>query len=248
MFAGGDDQVDPGFGGSPTSASIVSRSARRRSMRPMPVARGAACARRPRRPASAPVRQPERHRAQRRGLRQRGQVGVRLVEQRVPDRQRDAVLQADLVAYGVDEVVHPRQPVGVGAGQAGQAQLRPLDRHGGVRAGHLDDRLGGALGQLPGLAHDLRGPGPACSCTPPRVRVEDLQYARLGAQQVQRHLARDRGRTRFRSASSRRRPGLRRRGPRPGTRWPSRRRRPCRPAPWPGSRRARSRARPRRRR
>lgn len=111
--------------------------------------------------------QAEGHRAQRGGLRQRGQVGVGLAAQGVPDGQRDAVLEADLVAYGVDEVVHPGAAVGVGAGQAGQAQLRAFDRDGRVRPRHLDDRLGGALGEPVSALATTCGSRSSLPITPP---------------------------------------------------------------------------------
>ncbi len=70
--------------------------------------------------------------------------------------RRDAVLEADAGADGVDEVVDPRDVLVVGAGQARQAQRRALHRHRRVAAGEVDDRLPGPPGQAAGAA-DGRG-------------------------------------------------------------------------------------------
>jgi len=53
------------------------------------------------------------------------------------------VVEADVGAHGVGEPVHPRDAFGVGAGQPGEPQYRPLDRHRGVLTGEVDDRLAG---------------------------------------------------------------------------------------------------------
>ena len=91
----------------------------------------------------------------------------------MPDRQRDAGLQADLVADGVDHPVDPGHAVlgpplprhRVGAGQPGQPQHGPLDGHGGVPVREVDDRLRGAGGQLPRPAPPRVGSRvERCSC------------------------------------------------------------------------------------
>ena len=64
-----------------------------------------------------------------------GEVLGLAAEQRVPDRQREAVLEADVGADGVGEPVDPRGAVGVGAGQPGQPQRGALDRDGRVLPG-----------------------------------------------------------------------------------------------------------------
>ena len=69
------------------------------------------------------------------------QVVALAAQQRVPHRQADAVLEADVGAYDVGEPVDPRRPVGVGAAESGEAQRGPLDAHGGVALGEVDDRL-----------------------------------------------------------------------------------------------------------
>ncbi len=65
-----------------------------------------------------------------------------VAQQRVPHRDGDAVLEADVRAHGVDEPIHPRDALGVRPGQAGQAQHGTLNRDGGGRAGHADHGLG----------------------------------------------------------------------------------------------------------
>ena len=80
-----------------------------------------------------------------RGLRgQLAQVGVLPRAERVPDRQGDAVPQADLLADRIDDGVHPglraggltgREAGRVGTAQAGQPQSGPLHRHGRMGAG-----------------------------------------------------------------------------------------------------------------
>ena len=92
----------------------------------------------------------------RRLLRQFGQVVGAFAGHRVEDRQRHPGAEADLVPYGVDEAVHPRDAIRVRAGDAGQPQHRPLDRDGRVGAGHVDDRLAGLAGQRSGPADDGR--------------------------------------------------------------------------------------------
>ena len=99
-------------------------------------------------------RDPEGHLAVGRRLGQRGQAVVAAGKQRVPGRQRDAVLQAGALSDGVDEAVHPGHAVGVGALQPGQPQHGALDRDRGVRPGHLDDRLAGLGRQRARLADD----------------------------------------------------------------------------------------------
>ena len=91
----------------------------------------------------------------------------------VPDRQRDAVLEADLVADGVDHPVDPGHPVlrpplprhRVGAGEPGQPQHGPLDGDGGVPVGQVDHRLRGQGGELPRPRHQ-RGVEVRCSRLP----------------------------------------------------------------------------------
>jgi hypothetical protein len=78
------------------------------------------------------------------------------LEQRVPHRQRDAVLEAGVCPDCVDEPVDPRDAVGVGAGDTGHPQHGPLDRHRGVRMCERDDRLAGAAREAAG-APDGRG-------------------------------------------------------------------------------------------
>ncbi len=72
--------------------------------------------------------------------------------QGVEDGCRDAVLEADLVADLVDEVVHPRHPLVVGAGESGQPQRGPLDGDRGVAGRQPHDRLAGLARERAGLA------------------------------------------------------------------------------------------------
>jgi hypothetical protein len=63
------------------------------------------------------------------------------------------VLQADLAADRVDEVVDPGHVLMVGAGEPGQAQGRPLHRHGRMPFGQVHDRPPGLAGEGPGVLH-----------------------------------------------------------------------------------------------
>ena len=165
--AGGHDQVDPGtarrvaVGGDELLAAPAvgvdpgdagGRGGVRRLPRPVGVrarraARSGRCRRRPARRGRAGRRRPG--------------------GERVPDRQRDAVLEAHLVADGVDHAVDPGHPVlgpplprhRVGAGEPGQPQHRPLDGDGGVPVGEVDHRLRGEGGELPRPGHQRRDRG-----------------------------------------------------------------------------------------
>ena len=53
---------------------------------------------------------------------------------------------------GVDEVVDPRDAFVIGAGEAGQPQRGPLDRHGRVLVGDVDNRLPDLAGQGAGAS------------------------------------------------------------------------------------------------
>ena len=85
-------------------------------------------------------------------LGQLGQRGEVVLAQRVEGRQHHAVLEAAVLADGVDHPVHPRHVAGavggVGAGDAGEAQRGALDGDRGVRSGDLDHRLGSPRGEL----------------------------------------------------------------------------------------------------
>ena len=78
------------------------------------------------------------------------------VQQGVVDRQRDAVLQADLGLDLVDQPVDPRDAVDVRAADTAEPEDGALHRHGGVRAGERDDRLARLLGERASPAHDRR--------------------------------------------------------------------------------------------
>jgi hypothetical protein len=151
--AGGHDQVDPGLPGSVPDPGH------------QPVAFGAAAVDGADPPRDRPGRgrgralrvpalgQPEVDPAGR-GLGGEGaEVRVAGPAQGVPDRQRDPVLEPDVVAHRVGEPVDPRDPVRVGAGEPGQPQHRSLDGGGGVGAGHGHDGPAGLAGQDPGPAH-----------------------------------------------------------------------------------------------
>ena len=104
----------------------------------------------------AALGEPERDRAGARLLGQRGQVVGLAAHQRVPDRQRDAVLEAHVGADDVDQSVDPGRALGVGALQSGEPERGPLDGHGGVPLGHGDDRPARLAGQAAGLANGPR--------------------------------------------------------------------------------------------
>ena len=88
-----------------------------------------------------------------RGLLGQGlQVLCLAAQEGVPHREREAVLQTDVGAYGVGEPVDPRCAVGVGAGETREPQRRPLDRDGGVGLGELHDRPADLAGEAAGLA------------------------------------------------------------------------------------------------
>ncbi|GGB66392.1 hypothetical protein GCM10011314_01940 [Knoellia flava] len=62
------------------------------------------------------------------------------------------MLEARTLTDGVDEVVDPRHPLVVGAGEAGEAQRRTFDRHGRVPVGDPDDGLPDGAGERAGPA------------------------------------------------------------------------------------------------
>ena len=95
----------------------------------------------------------EGHRAGGRLLGQGEQVVGLAAEQGVPDREADAVLEADVGAHGVGEAVDPRRAVGVGAAEPGQAQGGALDGDGGVLGREVDDRLADLAGERAGPAY-----------------------------------------------------------------------------------------------
>ena len=153
--AGSDDQVDPRLARlgrlpdellAPGPVRVDLADARGQC-------RAGGCARRVRVVAG---REPECHLALRGRVGQCGQVIVTAGQQRVPGRQRDAVLESGGLSDGIDQAIDPRHAVRVGALQPGQPQHRALDRDRGVRPGHLDDGLAGPGRQLACLADDRR--------------------------------------------------------------------------------------------
>ena len=159
--AGGDDQVDPGPprrvaealdqpGAGGPAAVDPAHACCDRGARSPGGALGVPAGGHPELDAAAP-RSPGR-----RLLRQGEQVRCDAAAQRVPDRQRDAVLQADVRPHGVGQVVDPGHPLGVGTLQPGQPERGPLHRHRGVGAGEPDHRPGGPAGQPAGGAHGGR--------------------------------------------------------------------------------------------
>jgi hypothetical protein len=152
--AGGDDEVDPGslrrvaespdeaFAGGSLPVDGADAVAHRRARGP---------------PGAGQLRalgQPEGHRPRGRLLREDEDVLGLAAAKRIPDRGRHAVLEADLVADRVDQVVDPRDPLVVGAGQPREPERGPLDRDRGVPLGELDHGAAGASRQCSGPAHD----------------------------------------------------------------------------------------------
>ncbi|GAA4122252.1 hypothetical protein GCM10022415_26020 [Knoellia locipacati] len=62
------------------------------------------------------------------------------------------MLETDSLTDGVDEVVDPRHPLVVGAGETGETQGGPLDRHRRVLVGNPDDGPADRTGELAGPA------------------------------------------------------------------------------------------------
>ena len=154
---GRDDQVDPRLARGvadalhealPLAAAGVDAAYAGRDLL---AARGA-------RPAGvATLGDPEPDRAGRGLLGERPEVLGVAAQQRVPDGQGEPVLEADVGAHRVGQPVHPGGAVGVGAGQAGQAQGGALHRDGGVLLGHRDDRAADLAGERCGARRTVAG-------------------------------------------------------------------------------------------
>ena len=86
-------------------------------------------------------------------LREDREVGRLGAGERVPHGHGDALLEPDLAADGVDEVVDPRDALGVRALEPRRTQHRALDADGGPGAGEVDDGRRGGVGELAGPDH-----------------------------------------------------------------------------------------------
>ena len=63
------------------------------------------------------------------------------------------MLEPDLAADGIHQMIDPRLTVVIGTGKAGQPESSPLDRHRGVAPGQRDDGLPGLGGQKASPVH-----------------------------------------------------------------------------------------------
>ena len=154
-------------------------------------------------------------------LGQRLQVLCLAAQEGVPHRESEAVLQADVGAYGVGEPVHPRGAVGIGAGETREPKRRPLDRDGGVGLGELHDRPADLAGEAARLANGGRvevellrtwfrdAPSSFLNHRPISSRTARAPQHRSGRARAPG--LRDRGRSRSRRPWSRQRPDPRRR-------------------------------------